>query len=230
MSRLELLCDGFDIESICVNSAPSSDLNITGCHFKRLNKNVYSSTPVSSLLLAKLPFPHEKCICRCMSLDSQISPFGLLWGQMHAAREVADRVISLEVCVEKVAQWASVLCQPHLQQWQLCLWIKAMPLIALKQGQLWQPFNQYLQLCETLQCLIKIMLHTHGLLKCVRLLSVMAGLKHLDTGNAVSSNIQQCLGMQNVLAPLHLSVKSTNCLITVMVAIGYCIYQLILDN
>jgi len=28
-----------------VNSALSSDLNITGCHFKRLNKNVYSTTP-----------------------------------------------------------------------------------------------------------------------------------------------------------------------------------------
>lgn len=28
-----------------VNSALSTDLNITGCHFKRLNKNVYSTTP-----------------------------------------------------------------------------------------------------------------------------------------------------------------------------------------
>lgn len=37
------------LSAFSVNSTLSSDLNITGCHFKRLNKNVYSGTPDSSL-------------------------------------------------------------------------------------------------------------------------------------------------------------------------------------
>lgn len=59
-----------------VNSALSSDLNITGCHFKRLNKNVFSTTPDSSLVSQVAPFSVKSAFAGVCLWTAKLVHFG----------------------------------------------------------------------------------------------------------------------------------------------------------